>query len=73
MQRLIDIQGINTTFKFIKTNKNNKKVIGVKRNSKKDSDNKIEQKLLRAERQIEEGRTIEGEKVFRELEEEYGF
>ena len=33
----------------------------------------IERKLLKAEKQIKEGKTINASKVFKELEEQFGF
>ena len=33
----------------------------------------IEKKLLKAEKQIEDGKTINATEVFKELEEKYGF
>lgn len=36
-------------------------------------EDEIEEKLLRAEKQIEEGKTIKATEVFKELEELYGF
>lgn len=36
-------------------------------------EDEIDEKLLRAEKQIEEGKTIKATEVFKELEELYGF
>lgn len=36
-------------------------------------EDEIEEKLLRAEKQIEEGKTIKATEVFKDLEELYGF
>lgn len=36
-------------------------------------DEKIEQKLIEAEKQIKEGKTIKAAIVFKELEDKYGF
>ena len=37
------------------------------------SKEEIEKKLLKAEKQIEEGKTVKAAEVFKELEEKYGF
>ena len=36
-------------------------------------DNEIDEKLLKAEKQIKDGKTVKATDVFRELEEKYGF
>lgn len=47
------------------------KVVNVEKYKKKRLKENIEEKLLIAEKQIEEGKTIPAEDVFKELEEKY--
>lgn len=56
-----------------KNDKNNVIVLSVEQYKEKISKEKIEKKLLVAEKQIEEGKTIKAVDVFKELEEKYGF
>ena len=56
-----------------KNEKNNVIVLSVEQYKEKISKEKIEKKLLVAEKQIEEGKTIKAVDVFKELEEKYGF
>ena len=45
----------------------------IRKSYNKLKDKEVEEKLLKAERQIEEGKTIKATEVFKELEEKYGF
>ena len=56
-----------------KNEKNNVIVLSVEQYKEKLLDEEIEKKLLVAEKQIEEGKTIKAVDVFKELEEKYGF
>ena len=56
-----------------KNSNNNIIVMSVEQYRDKLKDKEIEEKLLKAERQIEEGKTIKATEVFKELEEKYGF
>lgn len=56
-----------------KNHNNNVIVMSIEEYKKKLLDDEIEEKLLKAEEQIEEGRTVKAIEVFRELEEKYGF
>ena len=56
-----------------KNEKNNVIVLSVEQYKEKLLDEEIEKKLLKAEKQIEEGKTVEAAEVFKELEEKYGF
>lgn len=56
-----------------KNEKNNVIVLSVEQYKEKLLDKEIEKKLLKAEKQIEEGKTIKATEVFKELEEKYGF
>ena len=56
-----------------KNEKNNVIVLSVEQYKEKISKEEIEKKLLVAEKQIEEGKTIKAADVFKELEEKYGF
>ena len=47
--------------------------ITINTNSEEFTDKNIEKKLERAEKQIEEGKTIKATEVFKELEEKYEF
>ena len=81
MQQLTNIQDLKTA-----VTKNGEMVITVKNNNivimkmeeyrKKgceDNEDKIEEKLLKAEKQIREGKTVKAIDVFKELEAQYGF
>ena len=56
-----------------KNEKNNVTVLSVEQYKEKLLDEEIEKKLLKAEKQIEEGKTVKAAEVFKELEEKYGF
>ena len=56
-----------------KNEKNNVIVLGVEQYKENLLDEEIEKKLLKAEKQIEEGKTVKAAEVFKELEEKYGF
>ncbi len=56
-----------------KNEKNNVIVLSVEQYKEKLLDEEIEKKLLKAEKQIEEGKTVKATEVFKELEEKYGF
>ena len=56
-----------------KNEKNNIIVLSVEQYKEKLLDEEIEKKLLKAEKQIEEGKTVKAAEVFKELEEKYGF
>ncbi len=75
----INIQEVETAMNkygdivLTKNDKNNVIVLSVEQYKEKISKEKIEKKLLVAEKQIEEGKTIKAVDVFKELEEKYGF
>lgn len=56
-----------------KNSKNNIIIISMEEYKKKLFEDKIEKKLLKAEKQIEDGKTVKATEVFKELEELYGF
>ena len=56
-----------------KNEKNNIIVLSVEQYKEKLLDEEIEKILLKAEKQIEEGKTVKAAEVFKELEEKYGF
>ena len=55
-----------------KNDKNNVIVLSIEQYKEKLLNQEIEKKLLKAEKQIEEGRTVKATDVFKELEEKYG-
>ena len=75
----INIQEVETAMNkygdivLTKNDKNNVIVLSVEQYKEKISEEKIEKKLLVAEKQIEEGKTVKAVDVFKELEEKYGF
>lgn len=79
MQQLTNIQAIETALSqygdiVISKNKKNKAmVMSMEEYSKKLFEEKIEKKLTKAEKQIEEGKTVKASEVFKELEAQYGF
>lgn len=79
MQNLSNIQEIEDAVNqygeiVIRKNKNNNVVVmSMDEYRKKMLNNQIEKKLLKAERQIAEGKTVKADEVFKELEEQYGF
>lgn len=56
-----------------KNSNNNVIVMSVEQYKSKLKEEEIEKKLLKAEKQIEDGKTINATEVFKELEEKYGF
>jgi prevent-host-death family protein len=56
-----------------KNSKNKVVVMSMEEYKKKMFEDKIERKLLKAEKQIEEGKTVKATEVFKELKELYGF
>ena len=56
-----------------KNSKNNIIIMSMEEYKKKTFEDEIERKLLKAEKQIEEGKTVKEVEVFKELEELYGF
>ena len=56
-----------------KNEKNNVIVLSIEQYKEKLLDEEIEKKLLKAEEQIEESKTVKATDVFKELEEKYGF
>ena len=75
----INIQEVETAMNkygdivLTKNEKNNVIVLSVEQYKEKLLDEEIEKKLLKAEKQIEEGKTVKAAEVFKELEEKYGF
>ncbi len=78
MQQVTNIQDLKTAI-----TKNGEMVITIENNNivimkmeeyrKKICEDKIEEKLLKAEKQIREGKTVKAIDVFKELEAQYGF
>ena len=78
MQQVTNIQDLKTAI-----TKNGEMVITIENNNivimkmeeyrKKICEDKMEEKLLKAEKQIREGKTVKAIDVFKELEEQYGF
>ena len=56
-----------------KNNKNNVIVMSMEEYRKKIFEEQLEKKLLKAEKQIEEGKTVKASEVFKELEAQYEF
>ena len=56
-----------------KNEKNNVIVLSIEQYKEKLLNEEIENKLLKAEKQIEEGKTVKATDVFKELEEKYEF
>ena len=79
MQQLTNIQAIETAVNeygeivISKNSKNNVIVMSMAEYRQKLLDEEIERKLLKAEEQIENGKTVKATEVFKELEEIYGF
>ncbi len=75
----INIQEVETAINkygdvvLTKNSQNNIIVLSVEQYKEKLLKEKIEQKLLKAEKQIKEGKTVKAKDVFKELEEKYGF
>ena len=79
MQQLTNIKAIETAVNqygeivISKNKKNNVVVMSMEEYRKKMLEEQIEKKLLKAEKQIEEGKTVKASEVFEELEAKYGF
>ena len=79
MQKAINIQEVENAINkygdivLSKNSKNNIIVMSIEEYRNKLKNDEIEKKLLKAEKQIDVGKTIKAEDVFRELEEKYGF
>ena len=79
MQQAINIQEVENSMNkygdivLSKNSNNNVIVMSVEQYKDKLKDKEIEEKLLKAEKQIEEGKTMKATEVFKELEEKYGF
>lgn len=75
----INIQEVETAINkygdvvLTKNSKDNIVVLSVEQYKNKLLNEEIERKLLKAEKQIEEGKTVKATEVFKELEEKYGF
>ena len=78
MQNITNIQeleraiSLNGEMVVTKNSKNNVILLSIEEYKKKLQDEEIEKKLLNAEKQIDEGKTVKATEVFRELEEKYG-
>lgn len=79
MQQVANIQDIESILDkygelIVKKNsKDNVVVMSIEEYKKRRLENEIEEKLLKSEDDIENGRTQDAIKVFEELEQEYGF
>ena len=79
MQQSINVKEIETAMNqfgdvvITKNDKNDIVVMSIEEYKKKLLEDKIEKKLLKAERQIDEGKTVKATEVFKELEELYEF
>ena len=79
MQQVTNLQELETAvilkgeMVISKNNRNNMIIMSMEEYKKKLLDEEIERKLLKAEKQIEEGKTVKAADVFRELEEKYEF
>ena len=81
MQQVTNIQDLKTAItkngEMVITIENNNIVIMKMEEYRKkvcvDNEDKIEEKLLKAEKQIREGKTVKAIDVFKELEAQYGF
>lgn len=56
-----------------KNRNNNVIVMSIDEYKKKLQEDEIEEKLVKAEEQIAQGKTVKASEVFKELEEQYGF
>ena len=56
-----------------KNEQDNVIVLSIEQYKEKLLDEEVEKKLLKAEKQIEEGKTVKATDIFKELEEKYGF
>lgn len=73
LQELETAVNLNGEMVISKNNRNNMIIMSMEEYKKKLLDEEIERKLLKAEKQIEEGKTVKAADVFRELEEKYEF
>lgn len=79
MQRVTNLQELETAISqngemvVTKNNRNNVIVMSIEEYKNKLLEDEVERKLLKAEEQIESGRTVKATEVFKELEEIYGF
>lgn len=79
MQQVTNIKELETAVNqngemvVSKNSRNNIVVMSMEEYKEKLLDREIEKKLLKAEKQIEEGKTFKATEVFKELEEKYGF
>ena len=79
MQQVTNLQELETVISqngemvVTKNNKNNVIVMSIEEYKNKLLEDEVERKLLKAEEQIESGKTVKATEVFKELEEIYGF
>ena len=79
MQRVTNLQELKTVISqngemvVTKNNRNNVIVMSIEEYKNKLEEDEVERKLLKAEEQIESGKTVKATEVFKELEEIYGF
>ena len=73
LQELETAVNLNGEMVISKNNRNNMIIMSMEEYKKKLLDEELERKLLKAEKQIEEGKTVKAADVFRELEEQYEF
>ncbi len=79
MQRVTNLQELETVISqngemvVTKNNRNNVIVMSIEEYKNKLEEDEVERKLLKAEEQIESGKTVKATEVFKELEEIYGF
>ena len=78
MQQVTNLQELETVISqngemvVTKNNKNNVIVMSIEEYKNKLLEDEVERKLLKAEEQIESGKTVKATEVFKELEEIYG-
>lgn len=79
MQRVTNLQELETAISqngemvVTKNNRNNVIVMSIEEYKNKLLEDEVERKLLKAEEQIESGKTVKATEIFKELEEIYGF
>ncbi len=78
MQNVTSIQdlrnAVNQNGEMVITLNNNEIVVmKMEEYRKKIFEDEIEKKLLKAEKQVKEGKTVKASEVFKELEAQYGF
>lgn len=73
MQELETAISQNGEMIVTKNNRNNVIIMSIEEYKSKLLEDEIEKKLLKAEKQIESGKTVKATEVFKELEEIYGF